>query len=709
MKKRIFFMFFLMVFVLVGCQEPEVPSETETPTPLSEIAQTVTLFNQPLTSNVTLPTTVQGVSVTWISLNQTRLSNSGEVSRPLYEEGNAVFVIEGFFTRDDETYVQSFDVTVLAEPFVPRDYEAEIDAMIESFSFLNEPQAERITWPTQIDDATLSFTSLSPTHLRHDGFVLQPLSRLGDATASVEVTFTIDGEDFIRTLDVPIAAKPALEIVDTNVYDFVSIATEYLVDDGEITLHRMNNGLMFVDIFDFLALVDGAIVYDELEISVEGSVVEIVLPFEPDEDFPLTYDQYHLVLDFENNTVTVNLFSFFSGIAQATQTDFGAGLTLVSYEHITYDPVVFDLSVYRLELLHHEDKFLMPLDLANLFFTGQMYDVYYNGDQVRGADTYQLLNNPSALNSLNITSFRSKEIPMELRIMTYHYFAFVMDHFYGLRDFVVEDTFYAFLAELNHNFFGTSRSHYTAWFRTVFNLDEPHSAHLIHGFHIANRELSELRPVFGPRLSRFLNQRSSVCGFGANPAEGVSYLDSNRIAMITLDGFNAQTPDSMRDYMAEIKAKGSVQDIILNLACNTGGIIGTAWQVMGHMTDEPLTYQSFNIGDGSHIVAQYETDTVAPNFNWYVLTSPVTFSAANLVTSMAKDMGIATIIGQQSSGGASSITTNILPNGTILIISSANVLANSDFESIEFGIPVDVEININNLFDEEALIAAIRP
>ena len=707
MKKRILFMLFLMVFVLVGCQEPEeTPSETLTP--LSEIAQTVTLFDQPLTANISLPSAVQGVGVSWTSLNQARLSNAGAVTRPLHEEGDAVFVIEGLFSRDDEVHVERYDVTVLAEPFVPRDYEAEIDAMIASFEFLSEPQAERIIWPTQIDDATLSFSSLSPTYLRNDGFVLQPLARLGDANASVEVTFTIEGEVFTRLLDVAIAAKPALAIVDTAVYDFVSIATEYLVDDSEITLHRMNNGLMFVDVFDFLALVDGAIVYDELELNVDGSVVEIVLPFEPDEDFPLTYDSYHLVLDFENNTVTVNLFSFFGGIAQSTQTDFGAGLSLISYEHITYDPVVFDLSFYRLELWHHEDQFLMPLDVANLFFTGQMYDVYFNGDQLRGADTYQLLDRGADLRSLNVTSFRNTEIPMELRIMTYHYFTFVMDHFYGLRDFMVEETFYTFLADLNHNFFGTSRSHYTAWFRTVYNLDEPHSSHLLHGFHTVSRDLA-LNPINGPRMNRFIGQLQSLCLIGDSPSEGVSFLDNDRIAMITLDGFSAQTPDAMRGYMDEIIAKGSVQDIILNLACNTGGILGTAWQVMGHMTDEPLTYQSFNIGDGSRITAEYDTDTVAPDFTWYILTSPVTFSAANLVTSMAKDMGIATIIGQQSSGGASSITTNILPNGTILIISSANVLANSNFESIEFGIPVDVAIDPNRLFDEEALIEAIRP
>lgn len=705
MKKSIFFMIFIMVSVLAGCQEPSENGETLTP--LSEIAQSITLFNEPLTGNVSLPSTLDGASITWVSLNQTVFSNTGVVTRPEHDEGDVSFTVEATFLRNGESHLESYNVTVRALPFEARDYEAEIDEIVAAWDFLNTPQDGRIVWPTTQGDASFSFTSLNPTYLRNDGQVLQPLHSVGDVSAMIEVTFVIEEHTSTRQLSVPIAAKSPLQIVRTHTYDFVSFATEYLVEDSEIELHEMNNGLMFVDLFDFLPLVNGAIVYDELDITVDGNVVDIVLIFEPDDDFPLDYDRYHLTLDFDANTVTVNLFGFFSGIAESTQTDFGAGLDLISYQHDVFDAVVIDLSMYRLELLKHNDQFLMPLDLANLFFTGQMYDVYYNGNRVIGVDTYQLLERGSDLRRLNNSSRRGSSIPTELRIMTYHYMTFVMDHFYGLRDFYIEDTFYTYLDSLNHNFFADGRSHYIAWFRMVYDLDEPHSSHLTPGYYIDAGEF-DLFPAFGPRVSRFRNNYQSLCLFDDNPAEGVMFLDNNTIAMITIDGFNAQTPDLMRSYMEQVNAVSSVEDVVLNLACNTGGIIGTAWQVMGHMTDLPLTYQSFNIGDGSQITAQYDTDTVAPDYNWYILTSPATFSAANLVTSMARDMGIATIIGQQSSGGASSITTNILPNGTILIISSASVLANSDFESIEFGIPVDVEIPSLQLFDEDAIVSAIR-
>lgn len=705
MRKSIFFMLFMMAVILMGCQEPS--DNGDVMRSLSEIAQSITLFDEPLTTDVSLPATIDGASVSWTSINQAVFSNDGVVTRPEEDEGNASFSVEATFTRDGESYFKSYNVTVLA--LGPRDFEGEIDHIIAGWDFLMTPQEGQISWPSAEGGARLSFTSLSPQYLRTDGYVLQPLHRVGQVDASIEVTFEFDEYTSKRELSVPIASKEPLELVRSNTYDFTSTATEYLVDDDEITLYEMNNSMIYVNLLDFLSLVDGAIVYDDLDIVVDGAVVDITLEFEPDEDFPLDYDNYNLTLDFENNQVTVNLFGFFGGIAESTQTDFGAGLSMISYQHTVLDPVVIDLSFYRLELYRHNNQFLLPLDLANLFFTGQMYDVYFNGDRLMGFDTYQLTGDDrnTLLNRLNNSSLRDESIPMSLRLMSYHYMVFVMDHFFGLKEFYAEDTFYSYLNRLNHRFFADGQANYEAWFRTIARIDEPHTSHVSPGYYIDRREF-DFFPPFGPRVSRFATNIQFTCAEGASPNEGVTFLGNNSIAMITINGFTSDTPELMKGYMNQVAAVNSVEDVVLNLACNRGGIIGSAWQVMGYMTNDPLTYYSFNVGDRSQITAQYDSEVEAPDYNWFILTSPVTFSAANLVTSMARDMGIATIIGEPSAGGASSITSHILPNGSIFFISSASVLANSSFESIEFGIPVDTEIQLFELFNERAIVSAIR-
>jgi hypothetical protein len=70
-------------------------------------------------------------------------------------------------------------------------------------------------------------------------------------------------------------------------------------------------------------------------------------------------------------------------------------------------------------------------------------------------------------------------------------------------------------------------------------------------------------------------------------------------------------------------------------------------------------------------------------------------------------MGIATIIGRQASGGASSITTNFLPSGAVIIMSSPTVLANQAYESIEFGIPVDIEFASNSEVGDFDYVASV--
>jgi len=114
------------------------------------------------------------------------------------------------------------------------------------------------------------------------------------------------------------------------------------------------------------------------------------------------------------------------------------------------------------------------------------------------------------------------------------------------------------------------------------------------------------------------------------------------------------------------------------------------------MTEEPFTYHSMNPADNSAVTYYIESEYVAYDYNWYVLTSGVTFSAANLFASMAKELGIP-VIGQDSSGGASSIGVIISPDGTAFFISTNNVLCTRvgdeingyDYISIENGIEVD--------------------
>ena len=157
----------------------------------------------------------------------------------------------------------------------------------------------------------------------------------------------------------------------------------------------------------------------------------------------------------------------------------------------------------------------------------------------------------------------------------------------------------------------------------------------------------------------------------------------------------------------------TVENVVIDLAYNTGGNVGAVLRIFGYMTEEAFQYHSQNPADGSAVTYYIESDYVAYDYNWYIISSEVTFSAANLMVSMAKELGIATIIGHKSSGGASSIGVISTPDGSILLISTNNIISTRvgneidgyEYVSIEFG--VEPDYYIQNVVSDEEIIATI--
>jgi len=189
-------------------------------------------------------------------------------------------------------------------------------------------------------------------------------------------------------------------------------------------------------------------------------------------------------------------------------------------------------------------------------------------------------------------------------------------------------------------------------------------------------------------------------------------IDDGKTAIIYLEGFTIDTPDEVHTILEALPS--TVENVVWDLSYNTGGNIGAVFRIFGYMTEENIVYHSQNPADGAAETWFIQSDYVAYDYEWYILTSSVTFSAANLMTSMAKEMGIATIIGQDSSGGASSIGLIITPDGTGLIISTNNVLSTRvgneidgyEYLSIEYGIEVDYYMS--DVTSDDEIIAIIE-
>ena len=121
----------------------------------------------------------------------------------------------------------------------------------------------------------------------------------------------------------------------------------------------------------------------------------------------------------------------------------------------------------------------------------------------------------------------------------------------------------------------------------------------------------------------------------------------------------------------------NLQNAMLDLTWNTGGNVGALYRVVGFITSQPFMVSRISGASGSASSSFVIIDGVPvyESLNWALLTSPLTFSAANSMATIFKMNNLGTVIGLKSGGGASSITPILLPSGTSFTMSSNSINA----------------------------------
>jgi hypothetical protein len=545
-------------------------------------------------------------------------------------------------------------------------------------------------------------------------------------TVTLTATATHGGLSGTRSLEVVIDPVTYPTISRNVNLPFDNTSEEYLVSDkNEVNVFFSETGAVpYMDIETFMGMVDGAIDFPILQFVADGDLLVISYRLEDvdDNNQPIFWD-YEASINFQTNTLTVDDFSFFGNYVKSTETNFSDGLVFLGGIGVDANQVVFDLDDYRIDLIRYNDLYLAPVSILNLFFLHSLYyDVYYNGDKLVGFDTFTALDGSSpVIGQMKTSSFNTQSMPKDVKQLTYHFLALAFDYFYGLKAFKQINSFYDYLSDFADQILtGNDQKLYQGLFNFAYGLDDLHTWHESPGFYESSTYSIPLTSLdqLGPGTQAFYrglwaNEDLMEAAFGVgNTPPDSRLLDNDTIAVIFIDGFNVDTPTYVNDILATLPE--TVEDVIIDLSFNTGGNVGAVFRLLGYMTEELISYSSMNPADGSAATYFYESDYVAYDYNWYVMTSSVTFSAANLMASMAKEMGVATIIGTKSSGGAASIGLFVTPDGTLLLRSTNNVFANVSvdenevrtYTDIEGGVPVDY--TLLNTFDNASIVTLIN-
>lgn len=559
------------------------------------------------------------------------------------------------------------------------------------------------------------WSSTSPEVITNRGFVIPPTVSQGP----IEVTLTgraVNGPAVV-TKDFVVTVQPwgEVEVTSKVTVPFEGKSEEYIVaDDPEVDLYYVDEGTVpYIDIETYFNMLQGAIEATELVFTPTGDD-QLVISYDVEyEDFDGTMinETYEALLDFTDNTIAVDTFDFFSSYVSETESDYGEGLTYVDAEYADPDPVTIPLGEYNVDILMYDDngetKYLMPFAVTNLLFAhGLYYDAYFNGDKIYGIDTFSLsgIDTEDPLwTEVRTSSLNDADMEEDMKWATYHFMALAFDYFYGLKEDQKVDTYYSTLAGRAQGWItGSDRSLYDGLFDFTYGLDDLHTSYTFSGYYNSPGWPGLSINDFGPRSRGFYEQgiwamqdklEAKYGSLDAKPDHRI--IDEGKTAVIYLDGFTIDSPDEFKAIMDGLP--GTVENVVVDLSYNTGGNIGAVFRIFGYMTDERFQYSSQNPADNSAYTLFIESSYVAYDYDWYIISSKVSFSAANLMIAMAQQNNIATVMGTRSSGGASSIGNIFTPDGTSLLVSTNSVLSirtgnETDgyvYESVEYGVEPD--------------------
>jgi hypothetical protein len=603
----------------------------------------------------------------------------------------------------------TFEVVVSDRPLTNEEL-AQLD--IDAIDF-----SEEINLPSFTANGTLFYWSTSdPLVITNRGFIIPP--PVGSDDAVVTLTARVVNGSFITTEDFEITVEANEEVTVTSKVQvpFIGTSEEYVVEDkAAVDLYYVDNGSVpYIDIETYINMIDGAMEADMLEYTYANDD-QLIISYDVEwEDFDGTMinETYTATFDFGDNTFHVDTFDFFDNYVAATESDYGDGLNYVDAEYVDSEAVTIPLGDYNFDIVIYDeagtDMYLVPLHVTNLLFAhGIYYDAYFNGDAIYGIDTFGIsgIDQDDPLwDDVRGSSYNDLEMQEDLKWATYNYTALAFDFFYGLKEDQGVDTYYDLLVGRAQSWIeGNDSAIYNGLFDFAYDLDDLHTSHVFAGYYGAADKWPGLSiNDLGPRSKAFYEQGiwamqdKIEAKYGSTDSRPESELiDNDKTCVIHLDGFTIDSPDEVKAILDALPA--TVENVVFDLSYNTGGNIGAVFRIFGYMTEDQFTYHSQNPADNSAYTVFIESDYVAYDYNWYIISSKVSFSAANLMISMAKENDIATIMGTKSSGGASSIGTIITPDGTVLLVSTNSVLSTRvgnetdgyEYLSIEYGVEPD--------------------
>lgn len=470
----------------------------------------------------------------------------------------------------------------------------------------------------------------------------------------------------------------------------------------------LHNDVAYVGIQEFLKSISKIVKNENINFSFNGDKAVLTYKTAINSTNPLT-----LTVDYTKQKIFVSNYKFFTEILknyERGEEKLDIQFLDRKYKNQT-ESFEYDLKKYEIDILKDKNDLYLPQILLNqillnesnvqTYFNGEVFNLFRFAESLQGLGPVYL--KQSAKNNDN-------NIPQGLKEFQTKYFSFLLDYYYGVKP-ESNDSYKGFVEEyksqITHN---NSDIHYLSTRKIVNDLDDFHSAYIMDGYYSKSPDVIKHPIPMNKRVSDRLKLGEELgrLYFKDNIEYSNVYTPDGQTSVISFKSFEEISAKHIENSLKEAKNKG-VKNIIFNVTLNGGGYIGSAFEIMGFLTDQPFNVWTYNPLSGEKKIETIKSKKPKYDFNYFVLTAPFAFSAGNIFPQLVRDNNLGKIIGYNTFGGSSAIGYYILPTGDIIQLSSNTVFTNKNFETTEFGINPDylfdenIETGAKNLYDLQYL------
>ncbi len=350
--------------------------------------------------------------------------------------------------------------------------------------------------------------------------------------------------------------------------------------------------------------------------------------------------------------------------------------------------VILDLSKYGIEMMNVDETHLIPMHVLFFVFSAYDADFYYNGETAFYTDIFN--------NDLIYNIIQDSKTRMLTDLETEYANSFtelVFENFYGLKD--IKGDYLKSLENLEN-----SSNYYDSYVDYLKSFEEDHTSLVAFTHGVSALDVFKY-------FDFDLEVDNKVgCSSISNSSVSGKKLDE-KTALIEVNSLSDAT--FANDYFEELEKYRDYENIVIDLKCNRGGYVANAPILIYPFTDESVDIGAISLDGAKFKMPYIKTENrgikTISDANLFLVTSNITFSAANLATSLFDDYDIGTIIGESSGGGTAAIAIVSVPNGAIISMSFGSlVLTDNEFNIIEDGIKPDIEFEIDaSSFEDDIL------